>query len=219
MKELPNITLIAYDNSARPEKTLSALQYCASLIKFAEVVFVCQRQPSNGVNGETIRFVPDTGYEAAMDFEVNKVGAHINTPFALFIHHDGYILNADAWNDDWLKYDFIGAPWPLNGNEDHPGCADFPNSRVGNTGFCLKSKKFMSYCQHLGGSFKPSMHGDVFCCQVIRPQLEQLGVRFAPINVAAAFAWENNIEEYPKGRPDAFGFHNFRGKTVPRFIV
>lgn len=229
MKSLPNVTLISYDNSATPEKTLKSLQYCQSLIQFADVVIVCNRKPS-GLNGEYLKIVPETGYFEAMKWEVAGVVNHVQTDFALCIHHDGYIINPQAWRDEWLQYDFIGAPWPREPNGRHPGKSNFPNRRVGNTGFCLKSRRFMERTAELENIFD-TMHrlegtninwrglgGDTFCCQYQRPVLEGFGLKFAPVEVAADFSWEDNIEEFPSGRPDAFGFHNFNlaGKTVPR---
>lgn len=202
MKSLPNVTLISYDNTDRPERTLRALQYCASLIKFAAVILVARVAPTNLLNGELVWFVKDEGYEAAMEWEVEGVNQFVNTDFALCISHDGYILNADAWRDYWFDYDFIGAPWPADFTRH-----DFPDYRVGNTGFCLKSKEFMHLCSQIGHRRDPGMNGDVFTSRLQRKRLEKLGMKYAPLNVAADFAWEFTIDEYPNGRPDAFGFH------------
>jgi len=191
-------------------RTVRALRYCARLIRFGEVAIVGQHRPSD-LNGETLHLRPlEAGYNAAMAFEVREIHKYVHTDFALFISHDGYILNPGKWNDCWLDYDFIGAPWPSY------LCQNLPTFRVGNSGFCLKSKRFMNRCAELGGAFNPETAGDVFTCQTIRPQLEALGMKYAPVEVASDFSWELNIDEHPGGRPDAFGFHNFSGKHVPQ---
>jgi hypothetical protein len=202
------ITLISYDNTDKPERTLRVLQYCASLMEFAAVVLVCRVQPQ-GVQHETIHLVNEHGYAAAMDFEVGGLYNYVGTQHALCIHYDGFILNPKAWDTKWLDYDFIGSPWPGT------LCHKFPNYRVGNTGFCLKSREFIYLSHELSPAHHSSIPGDVFTCQMQRARLEDRGMKFAPVEVAAAFGWELNIEEYPKGRPDAFGFHNFGGKSVP----
>ena len=51
--------------------------------------------------------------------------------------------------------------------------------------------------------------GDTFTSQHQRPTLESAGIKFAPVEVAAMFGWESNIEEITGDRPYAFGFHNF----------
>jgi len=216
MKSLPNVTLISYDNSADPTRTLKALQHCASLIAFADVILCCAVNPSN--KGDVFATpVESTGYRGAMEWEVFGLNEYVDTDFALCIHHDGYIINPDMWRNYWLDYDFIGAPWPKNPHPAHPGKADSPY-RVGNTGICLKSKAFMRETAALRDMFRKSygtdqhgqtLGGDTFTSQHQRPFLEGLGLKYAPIEVAADFSWESTIEEYPRGRPDAFGFHSF----------
>jgi hypothetical protein len=217
--KLDNVTLISYDDTGDPTRTMKALLYCSKLIEFADVILVCNVKP---IACDNIRFSPvrPRGYEGAMQWEVSEVGKYVSTDFALCIHYDGYIVNPEKWNPDWLQYDFIGSPWPLNPTDDHPGSLDFPNSRVGNTGFCLKSKAFMKRCAEITTPYNARTYrdgygiaGDVFCCQLERETLEFLGMKFAPVEVAADFGWECNIDEYPQGRPDAFGFHNFNGKN------
>jgi len=228
MKSLPNVTLISYDNTNDPSRTLKALQYCASLIQFACVIIVCRTYP-RALGEVTMHRVDENGYADAMKWEVSGIKHDVYTDFALCIQHDGYILNPDKWNDDWLNYDFIGAPWPREAHPNHPGKSNYPY-RVGNTGFCLKSKRFIQETAGLQKDFIEKqksegssinwrgLGGDTFYCQYQREALERKGMKYAPIEVAADFAWEDNIEEFPNGRPDAFGFHNFDfgGKTVPR---
>ncbi len=226
--KLPNVTLISYDNTDDPSRTLRALEFSSREIKFADVVLVCRKTP-DGANGTTIQRVHEKGYAAAMVWEVAGLRNYIQTDFALAIHHDGYVINPGTWRDDWLQYDFIGAPWPLLPHVNHPGKSEFPHGRVGNTGFCLKSKAFMQRTAELRDLFiraskRPDQYGqqyagDTFCCQHQRPALEQRGITFAPVEVAAGFAWESNIEEIPGDRPHAFGFHNFaleNKEMIPR---
>ncbi len=227
MKELPNVTLISYDNTDDPSRTLRALDFSAREIKFADVVLVCRNKPDSS-NGTTIQRIHAQSYRAAMIWEVAGLINYVQTDFALCIHHDGYVINPQAWRDDWLKYDFIGAPWPASWHPCHPGKEEFPRYRVGNTGCCLKSRAFMQATNEMRDLFiraskRPDQYGqqyagDTFCCQHQRPALEQRGITFAPVEVAAGFSWESNIEEVPGDRPYAFGFHNFNleDKQIPR---
>lgn len=36
----------------------------------------------------------------------------ITTDFNIAVQADGFAVNLDAWDDDFLNYDYIGAPWP-----------------------------------------------------------------------------------------------------------
>ncbi len=42
---------------------------------------------------------------------IKRINSYVATPFALVIQYDGFILNPDAWRDEFLDYDYIGAPW------------------------------------------------------------------------------------------------------------
>ena len=219
MKSLPNVTLISYDNVDDPLRTLRALQFSARNIKFAEVILVCSRVPP-GANGTTIRRIQGQGRRLSTIWHGTGIAKDVKTDFALTIHHDGYVINPEAWRDDWLQYDFIGAPWPASSHPCHPGKSDLPG-RVGNDGFSLRSRAFMDESAALHKLFMQNLNrvgSDTFFCQQQRPALEQRGITFAPVEVAAAFSWESNIEEVPGDRPDAFGFHNFHleNKQVPR---
>lgn len=129
---------------------------------------------------------------------------------------DGFIVNPDAWDDSWLEYDYIGAPWglhPLHYIPPHPNVTE--GNRVGNGGFSLRSaklvrevKKIYTYMSiHMGhnlnGWWDPE---DSFICRTIRPILEkQCGIKFAPLEIAEKFSVENDVYT------GQFGFH---GKIV-----
>ena len=61
-----------------------------------------------------------------------------STTHCIVCQLDGYPINPSQWDESWLKYDYIGAPWP-NGWLAYHG---YPfDSRVGNGGFSLRSKR------------------------------------------------------------------------------
>ena len=41
-----------------------------------------------------------------------KIGEYIESDFALVVQDDGHIVNPNNWSDEFLAYDYIGAPWP-----------------------------------------------------------------------------------------------------------
>lgn len=68
---------------------------------------------------------------------------YVDTDYCLIIHDDGFIVNPHLWTDDFLKYDYIGAPWYLGINRGLTWLQDRHNL-VGNGGFCIRSKKLMN---------------------------------------------------------------------------
>ena len=48
-------------------------------------------------------------YNKIVFFELPK---HLKTSHALMIQYDGYVLSGDRFSENFLSYDYIGAPWP-----------------------------------------------------------------------------------------------------------
>jgi hypothetical protein len=146
----------------------------------------------------------DKGHEAAVKFEV--VGGpmpYTGCTHTLFVSHDGYVKNPELWDDAWLKYDFIGAPWPADWVQNGMRC---DKNRVGNMGFCLRSTNFIRKCAILASGWKYPMASDVYCCHeqyenMIAPGM---AIKFAPVEVAARFSTEHVVPETPAA---SFGFH------------
>lgn len=140
------------------------------------------------------------GYNA---FCINELHKYVDTDFVLLFQNDGFILNPEHWSDDFLNYDYIGAPWP-----------NHEESRVGNGGFSLRSKKLLNITKDLiyldnvglsGGSFTPEDH---LLCRYYYNYLIKVGIKFAPIDIAIRFSFEQFIPEYPFWNHDmSLGFH------------
>lgn len=138
---------------------------------------------------------------------VYELRNYVQTDYAMLIHADGYVIRPDLWRDEWLQYDYIGAPWPLP-RDDFSYKDPFGNvQRVGNS-VSLRSKRLLELPSKLGLEWK-SYYGytneDGFLCCHNRHILEQHGCKFAPLDVAKHFSKEHEIEEN-KGL-DTFAFH------------
>jgi len=64
-------------------------------------------------------------------FVIKELGRHFRTSHLLVIQWDGYVINGKAWQEAFLEYDYIGAPWGFH-TDQH---------RVGNGGFSLRSRR------------------------------------------------------------------------------
>ena len=130
---------------------------------------------------------------------------YIKTDYCLTIQHDGFISCPDIWTDKFLEYDYIGAPWP-----EHYNYAN----RVGNGGFCLKSKKFLLTCKDLFKNYQFSINrssedvseNEDFLTSVINyDKMLQKEIKFAPVEIAALFSTEHPTKEM---NSRSFGFHD-----------
>jgi hypothetical protein len=182
-----------------PNLAAKTLRHCRDLMKvtrpFERVVLF-----SNDYRGDSdIEFfqIPKLDRHGYSLWCLRELWRHATTDFVLTVQKDGYILNPHKWTEEFMEYDYIGAPWrsDMITNQDH---------KVGNSGFCLKSKTF---CKETAFCAIPYLmqNEDVYMCQQVRGLLK---VKFAPLELARRFSVEN--EEISEN--DTFGFHRITDK-------
>lgn len=160
--------------------------------------------------GDTVYIAEDCNYQQAMHWELGRFADYIDTSHALICTHDGFIANPHLWQDSWLEYDMIGAPWPACWNVGH---------RVGNTGFTLQSQKFLEMASKAEPLWKGEA-GDVFLCRTMEKEFKSNGIKYAPVDVASAFSWEHYIHENTAGADRSFGFHGWvAGKSPEQYYT
>jgi len=131
---------------------------------------------------------------------VLSIGAFTDADVVIYVQNDGFILNGSNWRWEFLDYDYIGTPWPV----DYPG-----GQRIGGGGFSLRSRKLMDACLKTmaiyPSSIPPPHTGeDFWISTVMRTQFELEGIRYAPLELAEV--WGN---ELPCDDSKCFGFHKF----------
>jgi hypothetical protein len=163
------------------KRLLNAMEVCTHYCKFGKVKLL------TSLGGHTK--IPHIGnVEQYSKFIIKDLVSYVDTEFCLICQHDGFVLNPDAWNNKFLEYDYIGAPW------NHMGFV------VGNGGFSLRSKKFLEKSSEL--VFEEYNAEDMKCCLGIGRQLLEIsGVKFAPYEIANTFS----VEGFWNGQ---FGYHN-----------
>lgn len=191
--QLPDVTLIALATS-NIEGNMRAFDICCHYCDFGASKFL-----TSEIIGCSL------SYQEYNTFMIKSIAKYVDTLHILFIHPDGFILNPLAWTDDFMTYDYIGAPW---------WC--FPEEvRVGNGGFTLRSKRL---CDILANDpkiqpiydndvteYRPE---DVFICRKSKRYLEsKKGIRFAPSELAMQFSTEGGKWT------DSFGYHGNPGIT------
>lgn len=198
--DLPNVTLIAVD-TWHPAKTLAAMKGSMMWVTFNAAVLVCQPfKPDKGWwlrkdFGEVRPIFTADGPDRIKreEFIVRKLHKCFQTSHCLHMEWDSGVANPAAWDDSWLAYDYIGAPWPWNYSEPGvPSCTK--DNCVGNLGFALISKRLLETVAAIARpTDKELMLSDVYICRTLRPQLEAAGLKFATESVAERFSCENRI--------------------------
>lgn len=197
-KALSNVTLLGLD--------------CLDIERLKLAADICQKHFEFGAV-KLLSSIPDTdtrvvpvdhigSIEKYSHFFVKEVHKHVDTDFVLVIQYDGFILNPTAWTDEFLQYDYIGAPWWY---EDE--------NNVGNGGFSLRSKKLLKI---LAGDNSIIEHHpeDHHIARTYGNYLRGKGISFAPEHVASKFSIEGCLKEpvpvkYGSVWTNEFGFHDF----------
>jgi glycosyltransferase involved in cell wall biosynthesis len=176
-QHLSNITLVAVSDT-NIEQTCSALKKSMEQGWFAKCkLFTSKTGLDAGDNVEVIEIPPLTSVADHDRFYARELWKHIDTTHALTVQWDGYVLNGKAWDNKFLEYDLVGAPW-------------FWDNVVGNMGFCLISQKMLAALS-VEDNFPITHPLDKGVCRDYRSKLESLGLKFAPVELASKFSVEN----------------------------
>jgi len=198
MITLKDVTLCAIGAEKYKESQQKMLDYSSQGIEFGAVKNIIV--PTNTIDE----------WNRAVVFDL---GDHIDTEFALLIHPDGGICHPEMWRDEWLKYDFIGSPFPLPTDDFSYRDINGVIQRVGNS-VSLRSKKLMQLPKQLGMEWK-QFHGfwneDGYISVNMRHIFEEHGCKFAPFEEALLFGRECELPEN-KGLK-TFAYHKTMGEN------
>lgn len=131
------------------------------------------------------------------DFIINELYKYIQASHVLIVQYDGFVLNHTSWNNNFLNYDYIGAPWYKY------------DDRVGNGGFSLRSKVLMEFISIITNMYVNDRNRwslcnmeDQYICFTLRQDLEKIGFKFAPKEHAMEFS-----TEFQPPYTNQFGWH------------
>jgi hypothetical protein len=193
MISLPSVTLACIDciDTRRAE---SAIENCKNGIDFGEIKLLTSLETSSP---HVIKIDPVLNWFEYSAFILFRLNEFITTDHVLICQYDGYILNPSLWDNDFLKYDYIGAP--VKWHDIH---------RVGNGGFSLRSKKLLEYLAKYPKIY-PLIIEDYSICVERRAELEHNGFVFAPMDIAKKFSCDVGFKDCPEEHDiyNTFGFH------------
>lgn len=192
MLKLPNVTLIALTNKDY-EGHAEAIRHSCEGIEWGAVKLIFDY---------TCTSIDIWNYKI-----IYELHNYVQTDFALLIHADGYIQNSSCWRDEFLEYDYVGAPWPLPTDAYSYRTPTGEVVRVGNS-VSLRGRKILELPAKLKLEWKPyygNTNEDGYLCVHNREILKQHGVNFAPLDVAKYFSREHSIPE--NEGIETFAFH------------
>jgi hypothetical protein len=210
-KDLKNVTIFSVD-CVNPHIALEALLETNSKINFGSIKIFSDIKPFNLPNNvEFIKIPRICDLIEYSQFMLKELPKYIETDFCLSIHADGYIHNPHLWNDDFLKYDYIGGPW-----KSTEYFITSRENRVGNGGVSLRSKRLMDEVDRILPE-RINGHEDVYIAVALRNYLISKNFKFAPLELASVFSMEIPCDDIPiNPENECMAFH---GKKYSDFHI
>ncbi len=219
MRNLDQVTLVGIDCV-----DFSRLQLAAD-ISSAEISFGAVKLLTSEATDDprAISIPALTSIDAYSQFCLRELHHYIETPYALIIQYDGFVLNPAAWDDSFLLYDYLGAPAVTGAMAYGRGMVPQPEIGklvVGNGGFSLRSLKLLKMTAKLidEGPFNPEGPEDWVQCYTNRALLESHGITFAPTDIADTFSFEGRSKDYHTWQ-NSFGFHSLRWTDISAWLT
>jgi hypothetical protein len=217
-KKLGSVTLLGID-CLNIDRLVLAAEICQEHFEFADVKLLTSLPA--GQHKNIVHIEPIIRVEDYSQFVISRLDEFVDTEHVLVIQYDGFILNPHAWDDSFLKYDYIGAPWLVKNwsVRDYGFPSDSLGTMiVGNGGFSLRSKKFLSICAQLAceNKFDKYHPEDVALCVWNRGLMERQGIQFAPVDLGQKFSFEGDNYESSQWNGQ-FGFHGLTWTDISKW--
>jgi hypothetical protein len=198
--DLRKVTLICADG-ADVNRVIHAANISCRDIEFGAVKILSHLTSDDP---RVIKIRPLLSSKDYSQFVLKEMINYVDTDYMMIFQHDGFPINPDAWSEDFLKYDMVGAAWKFR-----------PEKRTANGGFSLRSRKMMEIIKNDDSIFLQNdsiirnFAEDHVLFYIYRDYLEgHHGIKIAPEETCDRFsieAWGVPDNKY-KG---SFGFHGF----------
>ncbi len=225
---LPNVTLLAV-TSVEIEQHQIALKISSQNIEFGAVKLLSSSLPEkkySDIEYVSVRLMNRSDNNRFIMEDLHK---YFETSHCLFVQADSFVVNADLWKEEFLEFDYIGAPWPneiqinpylkkgevfaYNPNMHEPVnenlVLNMKENCVGSGGFSLRSRKLLKTVAKIDfDSLKfPMKNEDLIICHYLYKEMIDKGIHFAPPKLAAQFSIENPHHLCGQNANSVFGFH------------
>jgi len=219
-KKLESVTLLGID-CVDLGRLRQAFEICQKEFEFADVK-ILSSLPAAG-DDRVIKIDSISSLEEYSRFVIFELDKYVDTPHVLIVQYDGFILNPQAWDDRYLDYDYIGAPWLVA--DWSVENFDFPMKLlgqyvVGNGGFSLRSKRLLALTATLAkkGILARYSPEDVAIGVYHRELLEENNIKIAPIELAQKFSFESETKDN-YAWTNQFGFHGLKWTDISKWAA
>lgn len=174
---LPDVTLVMIDTQCH-ELARLAMEDSLRDIEFGDAV-IFSDEPIEVGGTRWVKVPKWPNIAECSHFMWYQLPDHIETKWAINIQWDSWIVDVSCWTDEFLRYDYVGAPWWYD-----------DNLNVGN-GCALRSRSLMRFLQANRERFPLSIsQEDHLIGRVYRPALEDGGFKWPSETLASRFSLE-----------------------------
>ena len=216
--KLPNVTLLAATSSEMDEAQVS-MRISLQNIEFGAAKLLCTTAPKQKYPDiEYVSIPPLNSVDDYNEIIFQDLHKYFETSHCLIVQSDSFVVNANLWKEEFLKFDYIGAPWS-NKIQLNPNLVlHLEKNTVGNGGFSLRSHKLAEASAKINfNSLKfPLKSEDIIICHYLYKEMLNNGIRFSPPELAAQFSMENINHLYGQDVNSVFGFH---GKHLREYFI
>ena len=207
--KLPNVTLLAATSSEMDEAQVS-MRISLQNIEFGAAKLLCTTAPKQKYPDiEYVSIPPLNSVDDYNEIIFQDLHKYFETSHCLIVQSDSFVVNSNLWKEEFLEFDYIGAPWS-NKIQLNPNLVlHLEKNTVGNGGFSLRSHKLAETSAKINfNSLKfPLKSEDIIICHYLYKEMLNNGIRFAPPELAAQFSMENVNHLYGQDVNSVFGFH------------
>ena len=216
--KLPNVTLLAATSSEMDEAQVS-MRISLQNIEFGAAKLLCTTAPKQKYPDiEYVSIPPLNSVDDYNEIIFQDLHKYFETSHCLIVQSDSFVVNSNLWKEEFLEFDYIGAPWS-NKIQLNPNLVlHLEKNTVGNGGFSLRSHKLTETTAKINfTSLKfPLKSEDIIICHYLYKEMLNNGIRFAPPELAAQFSMENVNHLYGQDVNSVFGFH---GKHLREYFL
>ena len=221
--ELPNVTLLAA-TSIEVDMTQLALKISLRNIEFGAVKLLSSLPPSKKYSD--IEYVSIPAMNNIADYNrmmIEDLHKYFTTSHCLVVQPDSFVVDSELWKDEFLQFDYIGAPWSDKIRINSELVLNLEENCVGNGGFSLRSRKLVETTAKINFDTLnfPIKAEDIVICHYLYQKMIDSGIRFAPAKLAAQFSMENIDNLYGQNANSVFGFHgkHLRDYFMKKYVL
>ena len=220
--KLSNVTLLSATSSEMDAAQVS-MRISLHNIEFGAAKLLCSSTPEKKYPDIEYVSIPHMDFLGYSRLIIEDLHKHFKTSHCLIVQSDSFVVNSDLWKDEFLEFDYIGAPWSDKIQVNPNLVLNMEKNLVGNGGFSLRSHKLAETTAKINfNSLKfPIKSEDVVICHYFYKEMIEKGIRFAPPKLAAQFSMENINHLYGQDVNSVFGFHgkHLRDYFIKKYIL